>query len=64
MKIFVDQSLCQGYGNCLSAAPDFFDLDDGGQAVLLQATAETADEVAAVEAAIPMCPVVAISVEP
>lgn len=63
MKVRVDLSVCQGYGNCLSIAPDFFDLDDAGQAVLLKATAETDAEKASVLATIPMCPVSAISTE-
>ncbi|HXT94204.1 MAG TPA: ferredoxin [Trebonia sp.] len=61
MKVAVDLGLCQGYGNCVSAAPDFFDLDDSGQAVVLQAAAETDEEIALVRAAAPMCPMGAIS---
>lgn len=63
MKVHVDLSLCQGYANCLAAAPDIFDIDDAGQAVLLKAVVETDDDKAAVMAAIPMCPVAAITVE-
>lgn len=61
MKVAVDLGLCQGYGNCVSAAPDFFDLDDSGQAVVLQAAAETDEEIALVRAAVPLCPMGAIS---
>ncbi|MDI9897418.1 ferredoxin [Rhodococcus sp. IEGM 1381] len=63
MKVNLDLSVCQGYANCLAAAPEFFDIDDRGQAVLLKIVAETAEEQAAVLAAIPMCPVMAISVD-
>lgn len=31
----VDRSKCQGYGNCVVAAPDIFDVDEAGKAVLL-----------------------------
>lgn len=61
MKVAIDLGLCQGYGNCVSTAPDLFDLDDSGQAVVLRATAETDEDVALVRAAIPLCPMSAIS---
>ncbi len=61
MKVAVDLGLCQGYGNCVSTAPDFFDLDDSGQAVVLQATADTDADIALVRAAVPLCPMSAIS---
>ncbi|MDF3311066.1 ferredoxin [Rhodococcus sp. T2V] len=63
MKVVVDLGICQGYGNCVTAAPDFFDLDDSGQVLLLRATAETAEEQAAVQGAIPVCPMNAIRIE-
>jgi 3-phenylpropionate/trans-cinnamate dioxygenase ferredoxin reductase subunit len=63
VRVNLDLSVCQGYANCLAAAPDVFDIDDGGQAVLLKAIAETDEEKAAVMAAIPMCPVAAIAVD-
>lgn len=61
MRVTVDLSRCQGYANCVSTAPDIFDLDDdSGQAVVL------ADEVApeqldAARQAVDMCPVQAIA---
>jgi 3-phenylpropionate/trans-cinnamate dioxygenase ferredoxin reductase subunit len=60
MKIIVDLGLCQGYGNCVTAAPDFFDLDDSGQVKLLKGSVETEEDVAAVRAAISQCPMSAI----
>jgi ferredoxin len=60
MDIEVDLDLCQGYGNCVTAAPDFFDVDDAGKVVLLRATTETAEERRAVMDAAPMCPMSAI----
>ena len=35
MKITVDPDRCCGYGDCVLAAPDLFDLGDDGIAVLL-----------------------------
>lgn len=63
MRVTVDLSLCQGYGNCVSAAPEYFDLDQTGQAVILRAEANTPEEQDAVRAAIPMCPVSAIDLK-
>lgn len=63
MKIVIDLGICQGYGNCVTAAPDFFDLDDSGLARLLRATADTPQEQAAVRDAISLCPMSAISLD-
>jgi ferredoxin len=63
VKVFVDQSVCQGYGNCVTSAPDFFDLDDSAQATVLKATVDTADEERVIRAAMRVCPVSAISLE-
>jgi ferredoxin len=32
MKVEVDADLCEGYGTCLSIAPDVFELDEWGYA--------------------------------
>ncbi|WP_459548614.1 ferredoxin [Nocardia sp. X0981] len=61
MLVAIDLSLCQGYGNCVSAAPDYFDIDDAGQAVLRKAHAVSPEEIEQVRAAVPMCPVAAIT---
>ncbi|WP_395109684.1 ferredoxin [Actinomadura sp. SCN-SB] len=63
MRATIDLSLCQGYGNCVSAAPEYFDLDDSGQAVLLKVEAATPAEQDRVREAIPLCPVGAIRLE-
>lgn len=37
MRVAIDTSRCQSYGNCVLSAPDVFDLDDdAGFAVILQ----------------------------
>jgi 3-phenylpropionate/trans-cinnamate dioxygenase ferredoxin reductase subunit len=63
MDVVVDLAMCQGYGNCVTAAPDFFDLDESGQVLVLRAEARTPEELAAVNAAIPVCPMNAIRLE-
>lgn len=58
----VDLSRCQGYGNCLLAAPDIFDLDDvTGLAVVLQEHPPEELREAA-QAAARNCPVTAITI--
>ncbi|GAC00899.1 MULTISPECIES: ferredoxin [Gordonia] len=58
----VDLSACQGYANCVVGADDYYDLDDDGLVVLLQA--EVGDgERARVEAAAKSCPVSALWLE-
>ncbi|MGY1812288.1 ferredoxin [Blastococcus sp. SYSU D00820] len=61
MKIHLDLSLCNAYGNCVMEAPEEFDLDeDSGKAVLLRE--EIGEEARArVESAVQVCPVQAIS---
>lgn len=34
MKIHLDSDACQGHGRCYSLAPELFDCDDEGYAVL------------------------------
>lgn len=35
MKLQLDSELCQGHGRCFALAPELFDADDEGFAVLL-----------------------------
>lgn len=61
-RLLADFEACQGYGNCITGAPDVYDLDDDGTVVLLK------DEIAEqdrprVEAAARSCPVDALSIE-
>ena len=35
MKLQLDNELCQGHGRCFALAPELFDADDEGFAVLL-----------------------------
>lgn len=62
MKVTVDRGKCQGYGNCVLAAADVFDLDDAGMAVVIEES-PSEDRRTAVEEAVRSCPVAAISLE-
>jgi len=35
MQVHLDAGLCQGHNRCYALAPELFDVDDLGQAVLL-----------------------------
>lgn len=60
--IKADIEACQGYANCVMAAPDYFDLDDDGKVVVLKKEVPVADRPHATEAA-QSCPVSALIVE-
>lgn len=61
-RVEVDPEKCCGYGNCVIAAPDLFDVDDvTGRAVALVAIVDQSMEAAA-ELAVNNCPVAAISI--
>jgi ferredoxin len=57
-RIAIDRSLCNGYGVCEALAPDVFELDADGFAVLRTGVSE--DE--AVREACDSCPMGAISI--
>ncbi|WP_300016584.1 ferredoxin [Pseudonocardia sp.] len=61
-RIAVDVQRCEGYANCVVAAPSAFDLDDDGKVVLVHARVAAADR-SAVTAAVRSCPVAAIRLE-
>ena len=57
-KIVVDREKCQGLGACVGAAPDVFEVDNEGKAVVINATgADDETVLLAAEA----CPLEAIS---
>lgn len=58
MKLVIDHSLCAGFGDCATAAPHLFELDQQGKAMLV---AERTDDPAALDA-VAACPMGAISV--
>ncbi|MGY1739451.1 MULTISPECIES: ferredoxin [unclassified Blastococcus] len=62
MDVRVDTGVCSGYGNCVLAAPEVFDLDpDAGVAQVLPGRPLPSDAAAVGEAAAD-CPTRAISV--
>jgi ferredoxin len=57
-----DFEACQGYANCVDAAPEVYDIDDDGVVVLLQE--EISDEQRPrIEEAARSCPVSALTIE-
>lgn len=63
-RVLLDLNRCQGYANCVIAAPAIFDIDEqSGQAKLLQA-APDANEREAAQEAVRQCPTEAISLDP
>ncbi len=57
-RISIDRSLCNGYGVCEALAPEVFELDDDGLAVVRSSLSD--DEV--VREACDSCPMGAISI--
>jgi ferredoxin len=57
-----DFGACQGYANCVDAAPDVYDIDDDGVVVLLK-DSFTDDERTRIEEAARGCPVSALTIE-
>lgn len=62
MKVVVDFAKCTGLGICESMAPDFFEVDDNGDLVLLKEDISD-DEVQSVEEAVSGCPTEALRIE-
>ena len=58
-RIVIDGLACSGFGDCTDLAPDFFELDTHGKALL---RVGTSSDPAVLEAA-SACPMGAISVE-
>lgn len=57
MKIIVDREKCKGHNNCLSIAPNVFDIDDQFKAIILD---PKGDSDADILKAAKMCPKLAI----
>lgn len=54
-KIVLDQEKCTGLGICESLAPDYFEVDESGDLVLLKETIDETDT-AEIDNAINSCP--------
>ncbi|MDP9392532.1 MAG: ferredoxin [Actinomycetota bacterium] len=57
-----DFGACQGYANCVDAAPEVYDIDDDGVVVLLKEHI-TDEERPRIEEAARSCPVNALMIE-
>ncbi|MFE3021656.1 ferredoxin [Streptomyces sp. NPDC059256] len=57
-----DLDACQGYANCVVAAPDTYDIDDDGLVVLLRESIDEAD-LPRIREAVHSCPVSALTIE-
>ena len=64
MRITLDLEKCQGHGRCYGLAPDLFDADDEGYAVVLVTGELADDQIANAQLAADNCPEYAITVEP
>ena len=53
-KIVVDREKCQGIGACVSAAPDVFDLDKEGKAVIINTEGADDDTILGAAEACPL----------
>jgi ferredoxin len=63
MRIILDNEKCQGHGRCYALAPELFDADDEGYAVLLVSGDVPAEHEAAATLAADNCPEYAITIE-
>lgn len=61
MKLKLDREACQGHGRCYALAPDLFDADDEGFAVLLVDGEIPADQEADAQLCVDNCPEFAIT---
>ncbi|MFF0447504.1 ferredoxin [Streptomyces sp. NPDC004609] len=61
-ELTADPTACQGYANCVVAAPDTYDIDDDGLVVLLRTSIPEEDRGRVAEAA-RSCPVSALTIE-
>lgn len=59
MKIVVDREKCQGIGACVGAAPDVFEIDGEGKAIVIDPEGSDADTILLAAEA---CPLEAIAV--
>jgi ferredoxin len=60
LTLRIDRHLCVGFGDCIDVAPDVFELDDEGIAVLRDESGEATREL--LIAACRSCPVDALTV--
>jgi ferredoxin len=62
MRVHLDAGICQGHNRCHSLAPELFDVDDYGQAILLVETGLADDMHSTARLAAANCPEYAITI--
>jgi len=60
MKIIVDKDKCRGHNNCVSIAPNVFDIDDNFKAFVVDPKGDSDEDILK---AAKMCPKLAIALE-
>lgn len=63
MRLKLDSNACQGHGRCYTLAPDLFDSDDEGYAVLKVDGELAPEQIEAAQLAADNCPEFAITLE-
>ncbi len=63
MRVKVDTDLCQGHNRCYALAPELFDVDDFGTAVVIGDGTVAPDLEDKARLAVANCPEYAISIE-
>ena len=63
MKVRVDPEKCQGHNRCYALAPELFDVDDYGQAVVIGDGSVPAELEEKARLAVANCPEYAISID-
>ena len=61
IQVRANVRICDGFANCVTAAPDLFDIDDDDRVIVLQGDLDDAER-PRVEEAIRSCPVSALSI--
>jgi ferredoxin len=63
MRVRLDSDACQGHNRCYALAPELFDVDDYGQAVVIGTGDVPPDLAEKARLAVANCPEYAITVE-
>ncbi len=63
MRVVIDSDKCQGHNRCYALAPELFDVDDLGQAIVIGDGTVTADLEDKARLAVANCPEYAISIQ-
>ena len=61
IQVRANVRICEGFANCVVAAPDLFDLDDDDKVIVLEGNLDGGER-ARVEEAIRSCPVSALTI--